>query len=349
MLVNWNETSTWNTLVGGVTLGTEAVTSADFSAVGSYGFTTLPFDTTSSVELWRSGSASNLGFLINNTTTLDDWVGVSSNYATNTTYRPTLEVTQAGSAVSFAQGEYIVDESVGTVTITVTRTGVSLDAITATYSTETGYSAVAGSDFTATSGTLSWAAGDMSSRTITVPITADSVAEDFEYTFISFTAYTGHVFTGEHWYAAIGIHDTAFNEWRVGKMGSVVANSTDAAPSADPDHDGISNILEYAAQTEPLSATSTFSPVITQSGGFPEMTFNRNPDALDLTYTVQVSDDLMIWHDGSSYSSGGDTPSNAFTTQVQRTGTSPESITVRYNQPVNTGNRYMRLKVTLAQ
>src|SRR5262249_17976886 len=62
-----------------------------------------------------------------------------------------------------------VAQSAGTATMTVNRTGGSAGAITVHYATSNG-SAVAGTDYTASSGTLQWADGDGASRSISIPI-----------------------------------------------------------------------------------------------------------------------------------------------------------------------------------
>jgi Zn-dependent metalloprotease len=62
-----------------------------------------------------------------------------------------------------------VVESMGSAVITVNRNGGAAGAATVAYSTVNG-TAHAGVDFTAVSGTLSWAAGDAHPKTITVPI-----------------------------------------------------------------------------------------------------------------------------------------------------------------------------------
>ncbi len=68
-----------------------------------------------------------------------------------------------------------VDEKAGAAVLKVYRRGSSAGAISVDYNTLTGTAGAA--DFTSTSGELNWAAGDTTTRTITVPITADSVAE----------------------------------------------------------------------------------------------------------------------------------------------------------------------------
>ena len=69
-------------------------------------------------------------------------------------------------------------ESVGTATVSVTRVGSS-GAVSVDYATVDG-TATAGEDYTATTGTLSWADGDTSSKTISIPILTDAVFEPNE-------------------------------------------------------------------------------------------------------------------------------------------------------------------------
>lgn len=86
-----------------------------------------------------------------------------------------------GGNVGFSSDNYTVDENAGTATITVDRIGGNSGAISVDYATSDG-TAVAGSDYTGTSGTLSWADGDSTSKTFSVSILDDTVHEDPEET-----------------------------------------------------------------------------------------------------------------------------------------------------------------------
>lgn len=83
------------------------------------------------------------------------------------------------SMLAVAAAGYSVGEAAGSVTVTVNRSGGRDGAVSVTYTTVNA-TAVAGSDFTSTSGTLSWAAGDMAAKTIRVPVLNDSVPEPAE-------------------------------------------------------------------------------------------------------------------------------------------------------------------------
>lgn len=82
-------------------------------------------------------------------------------------------------AVQFTTDAFSVSESADSVLVTVSRTGGAAGAVSVDYTTADG-SATAGSDYFATSGTLTWAAGDLTNKTITVPIRTDAIAEPTE-------------------------------------------------------------------------------------------------------------------------------------------------------------------------
>src|ERR1700722_2565413 len=77
--------------------------------------------------------------------------------------------TAPAETVLFAAASYTVAQSAGTVTVNIDRAGGSSGAISVGYTTNSG-TAVAGTDFTAASGTLNWADGDASSKSFSVAI-----------------------------------------------------------------------------------------------------------------------------------------------------------------------------------
>jgi hypothetical protein len=95
----------------------------------------------------------------------------------------------AGS-LRFAMSSVSVSEGAGTATINVERTGGSDGIIGVSYATSNG-SATAGSDYSARSGTLSWANGDAMAKSFTVPITDDTTFEGNETVNLTLTSPTG--------------------------------------------------------------------------------------------------------------------------------------------------------------
>jgi hypothetical protein len=80
--------------------------------------------------------------------------------------------------IHFSSATYTVAEDAGNATITVVRSGATGNAVSADFATSNG-TATAGADYTATSGTISFAAGE-TSKTVKVPIVKDNLFEGDE-------------------------------------------------------------------------------------------------------------------------------------------------------------------------
>lgn len=127
---------------------------------------------------------------------------------------------------------------------------------------------------------------------------------------------------------------TTWTQWQVENLSDEPLNG----PSQDPDHDGVSNLLEFVFGTSPTSpGAPTPIPVsLTDIGGqkFLQITIPRRIDH-PATLTVQVSGDLTQWN-----SDAGETLAveDSVTALVVRDLTPFNSIAPK---------RFMRLKVTL--
>jgi hypothetical protein len=87
--------------------------------------------------------------------------------------------------------------------------------------------------------------------------------------------------------------------------------------------------------------------VVVTNGGTPYLglTFKRQLAATNIAHTIEISDDLIHWADGSRYTGTNATPNTAATTEVSRAGTPKEVITVRDNLPLTTRtNRFLRVR-----
>jgi hypothetical protein len=72
-------------------------------------------------------------------------------------------------------------------------------------------------------------------------------------------------------------------------------SGTSAALTADPDGDGMNNLLEYGLGLDPRTDSTAKKPVISVSGGNLTLTYPKDPSKKDITYRVEVSTDLKVW------------------------------------------------------
>ena len=91
----------------------------------------------------------------------------------------TIPVIEPAGIVAFTQANYSVVESDALIALTVERTDGTNGAVSVNYQT-VALTAIEDTDYTAVSGTLNWNNGDATSRTISVPVVADSLLETIE-------------------------------------------------------------------------------------------------------------------------------------------------------------------------
>jgi len=108
-------------------------------------------------------------------------------------------------AVQFEKFSHTVNESAGTATVTVERTGSAAGTVAVSYYTENG-SAKSGSDYEQTSGTLTFAPG-VKSLSFEVPVTDDSVAEGTEAINLYLKDIEGNAFISDNIKARLYIED----------------------------------------------------------------------------------------------------------------------------------------------
>jgi hypothetical protein len=108
--------------------------------------------------------------------TLNNAIGAQISADTGTAIL-TIQDDEAG-VVGFDRANYVVAENVGSAIVTVTLTAPAPGPVTVNYATSNN-SALAGSDYTAASGQLTFAAGQ-SKQTIMIPVLDDSVPESNE-------------------------------------------------------------------------------------------------------------------------------------------------------------------------
>jgi probable HAF family extracellular repeat protein len=126
----------------------------------------------------------------------ESWVGVSGDVvASSRAVRGSPHAViwrvsrTAGPTLSFELANQVVEENARSAVVTVRRSGDAASAVDVRYSTK-GVSAVAGRDFTATTGTVSFAAGE-TRRSFRVPVLDDRKSERRETVLVTLAHPTG--------------------------------------------------------------------------------------------------------------------------------------------------------------
>ena len=143
---------------------------------------------------------------------------------------------------------------------------------------------------------------------------------------------------------SIQIVRSSYLSWAAGKGLDGTAGHENGA-LADPNHNGISNVLEYVLNGEPLNFESpnAILPTLDDSGSDFVFTFTRRVDSADdTTQTFQYGTDLSGWTDVLITA-----PTDAVVTLGASTGGTPnlQTVTVTVPKDVNTV-MFGRLKVS---
>jgi len=208
-------------------------------------------------------------------------------------------------------------------TFTLTRDGDLTDPLEVSFSL--GGTATIGVDYTAVAPLAIIPAG-AASTWITISPIPDSLAEGDETATLTLNL-VGTYFLGTPASSALTLHDDPFDAWRL------THGLISAQPGDDTDHDGASDFLEYALDSDPQATTPLAYPAVTRSSGRLMLTYQRLHDPAEVSYLVQVSSDLVQWDSGPAF--------------VQET-VQPDGITVVAVDlaPVNAEKRFIRLRVT---
>ena len=132
-----------------------------------------------------------------------DALGNSSSASTSTDNEVVVDTI---GQVQFDPPVYAIAETGGTITITATRTGGSANAVTVDFAT-VGGTATAGKDYTAASGTLSWANGETGPKTFVVTLLDDTLVEGDETITLALSDPTNGLVLGADATATIDLED----------------------------------------------------------------------------------------------------------------------------------------------
>jgi hypothetical protein len=128
--------------------------------------------------------------------------------------------------------------------------------------------------------------------------------------------------------------EAPFEFWKADHFTAAeLADPAVSGPEADPDGDGLANLFEYALGTDPLGlgVGGRYVAGLAADGldDFLTVSAVRNPDATDVLFAADVSDDLARW-----------------TNDVTVLQDDPAAFSARDNTPVSAApRRFLRLKV----
>jgi hypothetical protein len=187
---------------------------------------------------------------------------------------------------------------------------------------------------------LSWANGDSTTKTISVPI-AVSTRADIGKTFRVNLGepLIGAAILGAGQQSTVNI-ESAFTVWQKSNFTALELTNTGVSGDlADPDGDGLNNLTEFALGFPPKTAgTSGMATGTTNISGsnYLTLTFRRRTPALDLAYTVQNSGAL-----GTTWTS-----TTTLVGSPASNGDGTETVTFRDNTPISLATqRFLRLQI----
>jgi hypothetical protein len=219
------------------------------------------------------------------------------------------------------------------------------------YATTSGGTAVDGQDYTSTSGTLSWANGDTSPKSFNINLFPGQPGATTKTIFLTLSNASSGAYVGSQSNAVLTIVESAYALWKSSHFGADAGNPSIAGDLADPDHDGIPNILEFALGSDPNSPQSQPPLVGTIVSNLFQLQFSRNTSATDLTFAVQATPVLdgtwsnVMAYLGSSWTTN--TP-GATVTESAPSGSPPDQnvqVTITDPTDVTSTNRFFQLKV----
>jgi hypothetical protein len=209
-----------------------------------------------------------------------------------------------------------------------------------------GGSAIAGSDYVTPAAALTIPA-TAASNLLTIAPYADLLSEGAETVTLSLAPSPDYLVGPD---ATLAIADRPFDAWRANWFTQSELNDPTVSDDlADPNANGLTNVLEFALSGIPKGSSSAAQPQFGIVTGHLTLSFTRNATAADLTYTVQASDSLGPWTDLATSSIGGSWDILVNGTTVSQAGTG-STRTVVITDPVSIDDpahprRFLRLQV----
>ena len=245
--------------------------------------------------------------------------------------------------LSFAPANITVDEDAGTATLTVELDPASAGTVTVDYATSD-QTALAGVDYTAASGTLTFAASE-TSKTITVPILNDTDYDPSERFRVTLSNASGAPLPASPWASVFITNDDAVP---TASMANVTVGEGAGTMTLTLELDRLSNMdVFYFTGTSDVSGTAT---VMDDYVGFIARNFTVPKGAMSATFDITLVDDsvdetdetiVIVWREGSS---GNATPASITVTGTitdnDTAGVTLSKSTLTVTEQDTTGDSY---------
>jgi len=254
-----------------------------------------------------------------------------------------------GGIFAFSSPAFNVPAADTNAVITVYRLGGTNGAAQVSYATVSGGTASNGVDYTSISGLLNWTNGESGAKTFTVPILANNVVQSNVSVNLALSNPTnGTSAIGPPSAAVLTIIQPPISAWKLAYFGADANNPAIAGDTADPQQDGIVNLLAYAYAFNPLVVNT--NPFTGNLAGIQfQVHFLRNLSASDLTYVLQSSTTLTNWSDLLTYTAAGGWVMNlpgATVAESATNGVPPNQyVDVTATISLDAINRFLRLEV----
>ncbi len=94
----------------------------------------------------------------------------------------------------------------------------------------------------------------------------------------------------------VSLTPAPFFRWQGLNFGAGAGNAALAGENADPDKDGLENLVEYAFQSNPNTSNRPALPTTTLTGSTMSLFYTEAVANSDITYQPEWSDNLTTWH-----------------------------------------------------
>jgi hypothetical protein len=202
-----------------------------------------------------------------------------------------VNLTVALPVVSVEATDPIADElGLGTGTFVLTRSGSTVMPLTVML--KMAGTATEGVDYSAIPQTAVFLAGHGAMAINIIPH-ADAAAEGVETVQLTVLPDPEYELAAPS-FATVALEDLPMDAWRYANFGADANLLEISGDLADPDGDGLSNLLEWAQGTSPLSADS-IRPELSLEPGYLVLTYRRSLAARDVTFGVFETTDFANW------------------------------------------------------